>query len=404
VSPRERRDPQSIRIARTGDPGRLPENARDSSTARITMKSTTGKASGHGSPNGATDPAEAREIGLRFSSDEDAGIQRRKRGRSFQFLYAYGAPITDKATLERIAALAIPPAWSDVWICSRANGHLQATGRDARGRKQYRYHSKWRAHREETKFGRMAEFGRVLPAIRARVEEDLHRHGLPREKVMAAVIALLERTRIRVGNDEYARANKSFGLTTLLDRHASIGSTSVRFHFRGKSGKEHEVTLQDRRLARIIKRCQDMPGQRLFQYEDEDGNRRHVGSAEVNDYLRETAGEDYTAKDFRTWAGTVIAAGALRHIPRPETDADASRDMLAAIDAVADDLGNTRAVARASYIHPAVFAAYQEGSLQAIDPDNIEDPEPGGLDDDEKVVLALLSRAGEKAGRRAAGK
>jgi DNA topoisomerase-1 len=355
------------------------------------MKSTNGTGSGHASPNGASDPAEAREIGLRFSTDEDAGIYRHKRGRGFQYLDAEGMAITDEATLQRIAALAIPPAWTDVWICSRANGHLQATGRDARGRTQYRYHPKWRAHREETKFERMAEFGRVLPAIRARVEEDLHRHGLPREKVLAAVISLLERTRIRVGNDEYARANKSFGLTTLLDRHASIGSTSVRFRFRGKSGKEHEVTLQDRRLARVVKRCQGIPGQRLFQYEDDDGNRHHVGSAEVNDYLGEIAGDDYTAKDFRTWAGTVIAAGALRHVPKPETDADAGRDMLAAVDAVADDLGNTRAVARASYIHPAVFEAYQDGSLQAINPDDVEDPEPGGLDDDEKVVLAILS-------------
>jgi DNA topoisomerase-1 len=368
------------------------------------MKSTTRTASEYGSPNGASDPAEAREIGLRFSSDEDPGIQRRKRGKGFRYLDADGAAVTDEATLERIAALAVPPAWTDVWICSRANGHLQATGRDARGRKQYRDHAKWRAHREETKFGRMAEFGRVLPAIRARVEEDLHRHGLPREKVLAAVIALLERTRIRVGNDEYARANKSFGLTTLLDRHASISSTSVRFHFRGKSGKEHEVTLQDRRLARIVKHCQDIPGQRLFQYADEDGNRHHIGSAEVNDYLREIAGDDYTAKDFRTWAGTVIAAGALRHIPRPTTEADASRDMLAAIDAVADELGNTRAVARASYIHPDIFAAYQEGSLQRIDPDDVEDPEPGGLDDVEKVVLAVLGRAVEASRSREAGK
>ncbi|HET7055596.1 MAG TPA: hypothetical protein VFI12_03985 [Thermomicrobiales bacterium] len=366
------------------------------------MKSTTGTATGHGSPNGGSDPAEAREVGLRFSTDADAGIQRRKHGQGFRFVDADGAAVTDEATLQRIAALAIPPAWTDVWICSRANGHLQATGRDARGRKQYRYHSRWRAHRDETKFGRMAEFGRVLPAIRARVEEDLHRHGLPREKVLAAVIALLERTRIRVGNDEYARANKSFGLTTLRDRHASIGSTSLRFHFRGKSGKEHEVTLQDRRLARIVKRCQDIPGQRLFQYEDDDGDRHHVGSAEVNDYLREIAGDDYTAKDFRTWAGTMIAAGALRHTPKPETDADAGRDVLAAIDAVADDLGNTRAVARASYIHPAIFEAYRDGSLQAIDPDGIDDPEPGGLDDDEKVVLAVLSRAGAgREGRKA---
>jgi len=343
------------------------------------------------SPNGAADPAEAREIGLRFSCDEDPGIHRRKRGRGFQYHDDDGAVVADAELIARIEELAIPPAWTDVWICTLPNGHVQATGRDARGRKQYRYHSKWRSHREEMKYERIAEFGRLLPTIRADIEEDLHRQGLPREKVLAAVIALLERTRIRVGNDEYARANKSFGLTTLLDRHVSAGSTSVRFNFRGKSGKVHEVTLQDRRLARIVKRCQDIPGQRLFQYEDEEGNQHHVGSADVNDYLREIAGEEYTAKDFRTWAGTVIAAGVLRHMPRPETDADATRDTVAAVDAVAEELGNTRAVARGSYIHPAVIDAYRDGRLQRIDPDDVDDPEPGGLDDDERIVLAVIS-------------
>jgi DNA topoisomerase-1 len=343
------------------------------------------------SPNGATDPAEAREIGLRFSCDEDPGIRRRKRGRGFQYLDDDGATVMDPDVIERIMALAIPPAWTDVWICRKPNGHLQATGRDDRGRKQYRYHPKWRAHREETKYERMAAFGRILPTIRQRVEQDLHRQGLPREKVLAAVIALLERTRIRVGNDEYARANKSFGLTTLLDRHVSAGSTSVRFRFRGKSGKDHEVTLQDRRLARIVKRCQDIPGQRLFQYEDDGGERHRVGSADVNDYLREIAGDDYTAKDFRTWAGTVIATGVLRHLPKPEAEAAATRDILAAVDAVAEELGNTRAVARGSYIHPGIFVAYRAGQLQRIDPDDVDDPEPGGLDDDERVVLAVIA-------------
>jgi DNA topoisomerase-1 len=343
------------------------------------------------SPNGTTDPAEAREIGLCFSCDEDPGIRRRKRGRGFQYLDDDGATVMDPDVIERITALAIPPAWTDVWICRKPNGHLQATGRDDRGRKQYRYHPKWRAHREETKYERMAAFGRILPTIRQRVEQDLHRQGLPREKVLAAVIALLERTRIRVGNDEYARANKSFGLTTLLDRHVSAGSTSVRFRFRGKSGKDHEVTLQDRRLARIVKRCQDIPGQRLFQYEDDGGERHRVGSADVNDYLREIAGDDYTAKDFRTWAGTVIATGVLRHLPKPEAEAAATRDILAAVDAVAEELGNTRAVARGSYIHPGIFDAYRDGRLQRIDPDDVDDPEPGGLDDDERVVLAGIA-------------
>ena len=343
------------------------------------------------SVNGASDPAEAREVGLRFASDEEEGIYRRKRGRGFQYLDADGATITDEAVLARVQSLVIPPAWTDVWICRTANGHLQATGRDDRGRKQYRYHPKWRTHREETKFGRMAEFGRVLPTIRARVEEDMHRHNLPREKVLAAVVALLERTRIRIGNDEYAKSNNSYGLTTLRDRHAVAGSTSVRFTFRGKSGRDQQITLQDRRLARIVKRCQDLPGQRLFQYVDAEGNRNSIGSADVNDYLREIAGDDYTAKDFRTWAGTVIAVGSLRHLPQPETEAEASRDMLAAVDSVAEELANTRAVARGSYIHPAIFDAYRDGSLQRIDPDRVPDPEPGGLDDDERVTLKLLT-------------
>lgn len=343
--------------------------------------------------NNGGDPEEVREIGLRYSADDEPGIRRIKRGRGFQYLDEQGSPVADETMLARIKSLAIPPAWTEVWICRSVNGHLQATGRDARGRKQYRYHPKWRSHREETKFSRMAEFGRVLPRIRARVEADLHRHNLPREKVLAAVTALLERTLIRVGNDEYARVNNSFGLTTLRDRHVTAGSTSVRFSFRGKSGQQQRITLQDRRLARIVKRCQDLPGQRLFQYEDSEGNQHRVGSTEVNDYLREIAGDDYTAKDFRTWAGTTIAAGVLRHFPVPDGDAAAKRDMLAAIDTVAEALGNTRAVARGSYIHPRVFEAFLDGSLQKINPDSVADPDPGGLDDDERVVLELLISA-----------
>ena len=316
------------------------------------------------SVNGAADPAETREIGLCFSSDADEGLRRVRSGRGFRYLDKSGAKVTDEAVLSRIRALVIPPAWTDVWICASPTGHLQATGRDDRGRKQYRYHHMWRSHRERTKFDRMAEFGRVLPTIRARVEEDLHRHNLPREKVLAAVIALLERTLIRVGNDEYARANKSFGLTTLRDRHVVPNSTSVRFTFRGKSGKAQQITLQDRRLARIVKRCKELPGQRLFQYEDENGESHRIGSADVNNYLRDIAGVEYTAKDFRTWAGTVIAASVLRHFPAPDSEATGNRDMLAAVDAVAEGLGNTRSVARASYIHPLVFAAYRDGSLE----------------------------------------
>lgn len=342
-------------------------------------------------PPVAIDSAQARELGLIYTSDDDGVIQRKRSGTGFRYFDGDGAPVKDEKTLERIQTLVIPPAWTDVRIASSARGHLQATGRDIKGRKQYCYHPRWRNHREETKFGRLADFAGALPAIRAQVETDLHRHGLPREKVLAAVIALLERTRIRVGNDEYARSNKSFGLTTLRDRHVVAGSTSVRFKFRGKSGKEHLVTLQDRRLSRIVKRCQELPGQRLFVYEDDDGDIHKVGSADVNAYLREITGAEYTAKDFRTWAGTVIASSVLRHLPMPETDSEGNRDILAAVDAVAEELGNTRAVARQSYIHPAVYDAYQAGTLQKLSPDDIADPEPGGLDDEERIVLAVLT-------------
>ena len=342
-------------------------------------------------PESDTAVKDARDLGLIYSSDEIPGIARKRAGKGFSYLSADGAKVDDRKALDRIAALAIPPAWNDVWIASSPRGHLQATGRDARGRKQYRYHPRWRNHREETKFGRLADFGNSLPTIRAQIENDLHRHGLPREKVLAAVVALLERTMIRVGNDEYARANKSFGLTTLLDRHVDAGTTSVRFKFRGKSGKEHLVTLQDRRLARIVKRCQDLPGQRLFVFEDDDGQVHRLDSGDVNVYLREITGADYSAKDFRTWAGTVIAASVLRHLPAPESDAIGKRDMLAAVDAVAEQLGNTRAVARQSYIHPAIFESYEGGTLQKLSVDEVPDPEPGGLDDEEQIVLAVLT-------------
>ena len=338
----------------------------------------------------ATTAEDAHELGLLYTSDEAPGIVRKRAGQGFSYVDANGAIVEDQKLLDRIASLAIPPAWTDVWVAPSPRGHLQATGRDGKGRKQYRYHPHWRNHREETKFGRLADFGNALPTIRAQVENDLHRHGLPREKVVAAIVALLERTRIRVGNDEYARANKSFGLTTLLDRHVDAGTTAVRFKFRGKSGKAHEVTLQDRRLARVVKRCQDLPGQRLFVYEDEDGVIHKVGSSDVNFYLREISGADYSAKDFRTWSGTVIATSVLRHLPLPDSDAVAKRDILAAVDAVAEELGNTRAVARQSYIHPAIFAAYKAGTLQELVADDVPDPEPGGLDAEEQIALAVL--------------
>jgi DNA topoisomerase I len=313
----------------------------------------------------AADPiASARAAGLRYVSDRAPGITRRRQGNGFAYRLPDGAPLRDRAERRRIEKLAIPPAWTDVWICPDANGHLQATGRDARGRKQYRYHPDWRGVRDETKFGRLIAFGEALPALRRRVEEDLGRPGLPREKVLAAVVRLLETTLLRVGNEEYARANNSFGLTTLRDRHAAVEGSTVRFAFRGKSGKEVEVDIQDRRLARVVKRCRELPGQELFQYLDDEGARQAVGSGDVNAYLREVTGEEFSAKDFRTWGGTVLALGALSALAANGTGAgEASRNVVQAVKEVAEQLGNRPAICRKYYIHPGVLDAYVEGVL-----------------------------------------
>ncbi len=268
-------------------------------------------------------------------------------------------------TLGRIKSLAIPPAWTDVWICLAPNGHIQATGRDARGRKQYRYHPHWRETRDETKYERMLVFSRALPRIRARVERDLRRHGLPREKVLAAIVRLMELTLFRVGNIEYSKTNNSFGLTTLRDRHAVIDGSHIRFSFRGKSGVRHEGRIADRRLARIVKNCRDLPGYELFQYLDGDGNRHAIDSADVNDYLREISGEDITAKDFRTWAGTQLAAMALQEFAGFNGTATKSA-IVRAVEEVAKQLGNTAAVCRKCYIHPAIFEGYLDGSLLTV--------------------------------------
>ena len=306
---------------------------------------------------------EARSAGLRYAHDDRPGITRRRAGRGFSYRDRDGRTIKDPATIERIKALAIPPAWTDVWICPDPNGHIQATGRDARGRKQHRYHPRWRRRRDDAKFARMAAFAAVLPTIRERCDADLAKRGLPREKVLAAVIRLLELTLIRVGNDEYARLNRSFGLTTMRGRHAQVEGTRVRFRFPGKSGKRHDVGLQDRRLASVVRRCQDLPGQELFQYMDADGEVHDITSDDVNGYLREISGEDVTAKDFRTWAGTVLAFRALRALQPPDGPADARRDVAAAMRVTADRLGNTPAVARNSYVHPAVIDAFMDGSI-----------------------------------------
>ena len=309
-----------------------------------------------------TDPLDsARVAGLRYVDDDRPGIRRRRAGRGFIYLDADGRRVRDAETLARIKRLAIPPAWRDVWICPHAHGHLQASGRDARGRKQYRYHARWRAVRDETKYARMLAFAAALPAVRRRVDEDLKRPGLPREKVLAAVVRLLETTLIRVGNEEYARANRSFGLTTMRARHVDIDGATLTFEFRGKGGRQHRVDINDRRLARIVGRCQELPGQELFQYLDADGERRTVDSGDVNAYLREVIGEDFTAKDFRTWAGTVLAALALAEVERFDSQAQARRHVVRAVEQVAQSLGNTPAICRKSYIHPAVIETYLEG-------------------------------------------
>ena len=316
-------------------------------------------------PNDVAAAEHIEEAGLRYVSDGDPGIARKPaRGHGFNYLAPNGEPVTDEKTLDRIRALAIPPAWTDVWICPRANGHIQAVGRDQKGRKQYRYHARWREVRDSHKYDRVLAFGRALPRLRRRVEEDLKRPGLPREKVLAAVIRVMETTLIRVGNEEYAKQNRSFGLTTLRDRHVKVGRAGAVFEFRGKSGKVHKTGLNDRRLARIVKACQDLPGQRLFQYVGDDGLQHAVESADVNAYLRDALGEDFSAKDFRTWAGTVMAARALMETPACASAAEAKRNVSTCVKAVAGVLGNTAAVARSAYIHPAVLEAYQDGALE----------------------------------------
>jgi DNA topoisomerase-1 len=298
--------------------------------------------------------------GLAYVSEAGPGIRRRRAGAGFVYLNGHG-PVRDARTLARIRALVIPPAWRDVWICPRPDGHIQAVGRDARRRKQYRYHARWREVRDETKYTRMLAFARALPRIRARVEADLGRPGLPREKVLATIVRLLETTLVRVGNAEYARANKSYGLTTLRSHHVEVGAGEVRLSFRGKGGREHSAGVRDPRVASIVRHLQDLPGQELFQYVDEAGARRTIGSSDVNAYLREVSGEDFTAKDFRTWAGTVLCALALAETPPAHSARDARRRVTRAVARVAERLGNTPAISRTCYIHPAVLAAYAQG-------------------------------------------
>jgi DNA topoisomerase-1 len=348
--------------------------------------------------------ATADDAGLRYVTDDSPGLRRRRAGKGFTYAdERSGKRVTDERQLAWIRRLAIPPAWTDVWICTDRHGHLQATGRDAKGRKVYRYHPRWRGARDDTKYGRMLAFARALPTIRKRVARDLRRRGLRREKVLAAVVALLERTRIRVGNEEYARDNGSFGLTTLRDQHARVRGGTVTFQFAGKGQKRHEIELADLRLARIVARCQELPGQQLFQYLDDAGERQAVTSDDVNAYLREASGSDFTAKDFRTWAGTVLAARALAEFSEFASDTEAKRNVVRAIEAVAERLGNTPAVSRASYIHPAVIDAYLDGDVVRAARQEAErqlSEELAKLTPPEAAVLGLLRQRLREEERR----
>ncbi|HUR45933.1 MAG TPA: hypothetical protein VMZ27_08685 [Candidatus Saccharimonadales bacterium] len=305
----------------------------------------------------------AKSVGLRYVSDNIPGYRRKPRGKTFLYYDQRGKPLRNPRELSRIKSLVIPPAWRDVWICPWSNGHLQATGRDARGRKQHRYHPRWREARDETKYSHMLAFAKALPGIRKRIHHDLNLRGLPRNKVLATIVKLLEVSLIRVGNEEYARENNSFGLTTLQDRHAQVNGSKVHFKFRGKSGKDHDIDVQDRHLSRIVKSCQDLPGQDLFQYIDEEGKQQDVKSEDVNQYLREITSAEFTAKDFRTWAGTVLAAMALREFEKCNNQRAARKNIVRAIERVSSRLGNTPSVCRKCYVHPAVLDCYLDGTL-----------------------------------------
>lgn len=354
------------------------------------MKQNAARAPDAPPPSPAQEAAEI--AGLRHVSDEAPGIRRIRRGRLFRYVRPGGEPVRDAATLERIRKLAIPPAYEDVWICPRANGHLQASGRDAKGRKQYRYHDDFRAVRDGTKYGRLLEFAAALPKIRARVDADMALRGLPREKVLATVVHLLETTMIRVGNPRYARENKSYGLSTLKTRHVAVEGSELKFRFTGKSGKQWRLSLRDRRVARIVRAVQELPGQHLFQYLDLEGTPHEITSGDVNRYLKEVSETDLTAKDFRTWTGTVLAAVALNEMGKPGSAAAGTRKVKTAVEAVSDILGNTATVCRKCYIHPEIVEAYLAGelALRVIVP--AKDARPTDLVPEEQAVLRFLKR------------
>ncbi|MGE5681678.1 MAG: DNA topoisomerase IB [Bacillota bacterium] len=341
-----------------------------------------------------TMPEEIAEVvGLEYVCDSDEGCTRRRHGKGFIYLSSKGERVTDKKLLSRFESLIIPPAWTNVWICNSSNGHIQATGRDQKGRKQYIYHTRWEEISNSNKFNLMIKFGESLPLIRARVEEDLKKHNLSREKVLAILVSLLEQTMIRIGNPEYAKQNGSYGLTTLRNKHTNVTGSKIKFMFKGKSGKQWEVDVENRRLARLVKQCQELPGQKLFQYVDEQGNLQSVGSADVNNYLKEIIGMDFTAKDFRTWGGTVLAAKEFNRLGPAESETDSKKKIIQTVKTVSHALNNTPSVCRKYYIHPEVITSFTEGTLfEEIKnaSENRDNTQPFGLDAEELAVLNIL--------------
>ena len=335
--------------------------------------------------------ASAAAAGLRYVNDGRMPGIRRLGTTRVRYVDPHGRTVTSRQVRDRIKALAVPPAWTSVWICPDPLGHLQATGRDARGRKQYRYHARWREVRDDVKYGRLLEFAAALPALRDRVAADVRRNGLPREKVLATVVALLEKTLIRVGNEEYARANRSYGLTTMRNSHAKVKGDGIRFEFKGKSGIAHSVGVQDARLARIVKACRDLPGYELFQYVDDAGRRQTIDSADVNGYLRQICRQDFTAKDFRTWAGTVLAAQALAAATHFSSNAEAKRNVVKAVESVAKRLGNTRSVCRKCYIHPAILDSYLDGATIRTIEANARAVDRAALGPEERAVIGMIT-------------
>ena len=336
----------------------------------------------------------AKVADLVYVNDKEQGINRLKKGKGFVYVYD-NKPLKDKAEIERIRKLAIPPAWTNVWICPSGDGHIQATGFDIRGRKQYRYHAMWNTLRNETKFHRLYEFGKILPSVRLKLEEDLSKKELNEEKVLATVVSLMERTYIRIGNDDYEKLYGSYGLTTLKDNHVKIDGDKIFFSFKGKKGIEHKITLKNKRLARMVKQCREIPGKELFQYYDAAGNRKSIDSGMVNRYIKEASGGDFTAKDFRTWAGTLNIIRAFKSIGEAESEADCKKKIVAALDEVSKQLGNSRTVCKKYYVHPGIIKLYEEKNLLKYlnELDTIEQPDDlAGLASEERVLMKILKQ------------